>query len=117
MEFRTNVIHLEGRYRNSLLSVWERLSTALTHARLAGDLFSGRHLVKLVNLARSLADFVEETPREFHRLILSRGFEQRVAADDLFRLGKRTVGDRDLAAGALVHANASRAENARPRLR
>src|SRR5262249_13197590 len=80
-------------------------STALTHARLAG-LFSGRHLVKPVNLTRSLTDFVEETPREFHRLILGRSFEQRVAADDLFRLGERTVGDGDLAAGALVHANA-----------
>src|SRR5262249_40434179 len=71
---------------------------------------SSRHLVKLVNLARSLADFIEETPREFHRLILSRSFEQRVAADDFFRLGERTVCDGDFAAGALVHANAGCAE-------
>jgi len=59
-------------------------------------------LVKLVNLARSLADFVEETPREFHRLILSRSFEQRVAADDLFRLGEKTVMVKDKGAPALV---------------
>jgi hypothetical protein len=34
---------------------------ALAETNLSND--SSRHLVKLVNLARSLADFVEETPR------------------------------------------------------
>src|SRR5262249_25190946 len=36
-----------------------------------------------------------------HRLILGCSFEQRIAADDLFRLGERTVGDGDLAAALL----------------
>src|SRR5262245_30246078 len=75
-------------------------------ARAAGDLFSRRHLVKLVDLAGSLPDYVEETPRELDHLIPVRGFEQRVAADDLFRLSKGAVSDRDLASRALMHANA-----------
>jgi hypothetical protein len=39
------------------------------------DLFSRRHLVKLVDLAGSLADGAEETSRELNYLILIRGFE------------------------------------------
>jgi hypothetical protein len=68
--------------------------------------FSRRHLIKLVNLPGSLADMVEETPRVFDRFFLARGLEEGVAAEDLFSLGDRAVGDRDRAADTLVHANA-----------
>src|SRR6516225_9263133 len=79
---------------------------------------SRRHLVKLVGLPDSLpgsapgsrADVVEETPRVFHCFFLARGVEDGVAAEDLFTLGERAVGDRDLAVGAFVHADASGAK-------
>src|SRR6516162_2476020 len=79
---------------------------------------SRRHLVKLVGLPGSLpgsapgsrADVVEETPRVFHCFFLARGVEDGVAAEDLFTLGERAVGDRDLAVGAFVHADASGAK-------
>src|SRR6516162_2368781 len=63
-------------------------------------------LVKLVGLPGSLADLIEETPRVFNCFFLARGVEEGVAADNLFRLGERAVGDRDLAVGSFVHANA-----------
>src|SRR6516225_7288219 len=76
--------------------------------------FSRRHLEKLVglpgslpgSLRRFLADVVEETPRVFNCFFLARGVEEGVAAEDLFSLGERTVGDRDLAVGSFVHADA-----------
>ena len=49
---------------------------------------------------------VEETPRVFNCFFLARGFEEGVAAEDLFSLGERAVGDRDLAACSFVHADA-----------
>ena len=58
------------------------------------------------SLAGSLADVVEETPRVFNCFFLARGVEEGVAAEDLFSLGERAVGDRDLAAGSFVHADA-----------
>src|SRR5262249_46358681 len=75
---------------------------------------SRRHLVKRVGLpgslpgsiAGSLADVIEETPRVFNCFFHARGVEEGVAAEDLFRLGERAVGDRDLAVGSFVHANA-----------
>ena len=42
----------------------------------------------------------------FNCFFLARGFEEGVAAEDLFSLGERAVGDRDLAAGSFVHADA-----------
>src|SRR6516162_1161128 len=75
---------------------------------------SRRHLVKLVGLPGSFpgsapgsrAHVFEETPRVFHCFSLARGVEEGVAAEDLFSLGERAVGDRDLAAGSFVHADA-----------
>ncbi len=72
--------------------------------------FSRRHLEKLVglpgSLGGSLADVVEETPRVFNCFFLARGVEEGVAAEDIFSLDERAVGDRDLAAGSFVHADA-----------
>src|SRR6516225_56553 len=73
-----------------------------------------RHLVKLVGLPGSLpgsiagflAGVVEEMPRVFNRFFHARGVEEGVAAEDLFSLGERAVGDRDLAVGSFVHADA-----------
>src|SRR6516225_2786496 len=75
--------------------------------------FSCRHLEKLVGLPGSLpgslrgflADVFEETPRVFNCFFLARGVEEGVAAEDLFSLGERAVGDRNLAAGSFVHAD------------
>src|SRR6516165_8242186 len=67
---------------------------------------SRRHLVKLVGLPGSLADLVEETPHVFNCFFLTRGVEEGVAAENLFRLGERAVGDRDRAVGSFVHADA-----------
>src|SRR6516165_438909 len=67
---------------------------------------SRRHLVKLVGLPGSLADVIEETPHVFNCFFHARGLEEGVAAEDLFSLGERAVGDRDLAAGSFVHADA-----------
>src|SRR5262249_24978468 len=58
----------------------------------------------------SLADDAEEMSRELNHLSLVSGFEQRVAADDLLRLGEGAVGDRDLPVGSFVNANARGAE-------
>jgi hypothetical protein len=44
---------------------------------------------------------IEETPRVFNCFFLARGVEEGVAAENLFRLGERAVGDRDLAVGSL----------------
>src|SRR5262249_22600457 len=109
--------------RQSLL----QLMTGLCLHRSRGDKTSGsgqllsfsrRHLVKLVglpgplpgsfrgSLTGSLADVVEETPRVFNCFFHARGVEQGVAAEDLFSLGERAVGDRDLAVGSFVHADA-----------
>ena len=57
-------------------------------------------------LAGSLADVVEETPRVFNGFFLARAVEEGIAAEDLFSLDERAVGDRDLAAGSFVHADA-----------
>ena len=50
------------------------------------------------------------TPRVFNRFFLARGFEEGVAAEDLFCLGERAVGDCDLAADTLVYAKACSAK-------
>src|SRR6185295_17649611 len=63
-----------------------------------------------MDLAGSLADHAKELPRTLDDLLFGGGFEQRVAADDLFGLGERAVSDRDLAAGTLVHAHAGPTE-------
>src|SRR5678815_691292 len=63
-----------------------------------------------MDLTCSLADYFQKTPRELHYFVLTRGFEQRISADDLFRLCERAVRDRDFAAGALMDANARRTE-------
>src|SRR5262249_7500558 len=72
--------------------------------------FFRRHLEKLVGLPGSLAGFladvVEETTRVFDGFFLTRGLEEGVAAEDLFRLRERAVRDRDLAVGTVVHADA-----------
>jgi hypothetical protein len=47
----------------------------------------------------------------FNRSFLARGVEEGVAAEDLFSLGERAVGDRDLAAGIFVHADACGAKS------
>src|SRR5215831_16304172 len=77
---------------------------------MESDLRSRRHLVQLVDLARSLPHDTEEVSRELYHLFLVSRFEQGVAANDLLRLGERAVGDHDLSAGAFVHADARRAE-------
>ena len=46
----------------------------------------------------------------FDCFFLARGVEEGVAAENLFRLGERAVGDRDLAVGSFVNANASGAK-------
>src|SRR6185295_18677271 len=62
------------------------------------------------NLAGSLSDGAEKLSSELNHLILAGGFEQRVAPEDLLRFSEGAVGDRDLAACALVHSNAGGAE-------
>src|SRR4051812_13637773 len=68
--------------------------------------FSRGHLEQPINLPGSLDDMVEETPRVLNDFFHVRSVEDSVAAEDLFRLGERAVGDHDLAVGTLVHADA-----------
>ena len=93
--------------------IYSMLASLDGHAEALLSFFR-RHLIKLVGLPSSLprslrgflADVVEETPRVFNCFFLARGVEEGVAAEDLLRLGERAVGDRDLAAGSFVHADA-----------
>src|SRR6185295_11317702 len=62
------------------------------------------HLVELMNSTSSLSDHVEKPLRQFNHFLLVFGFEQRIPAYNLFRLGERAVDDGNWSAGCLVHA-------------